>query len=409
MTKLMAKVVNTKIKRVLTVAASVILIMAMVLALAPAFGASHVYGGTLDGADRPSLWAIEIGDLEIACLDSKKSAEAVIEGITNYYVSEGTDVVSVAYDQEIKVTELTGEELNRRDTVARAFGRTIGEAVAESISVEEAIQMIVSGVEDFHLYTACEGDTLKSVAKKSDNDADWLYQLNKNLKVDMNDLKGGELIVYKTVSPYVNVTTVEKKTQVKTIEYDVVYKYTSKMDVDESKVITKGKDGERQVITQTTKVNGETTNSETLSNVVLTKAVDKVVLRGTKDVTAKKGKTYRFADGDDVARFAKRYVGNPYRYGGSSLTNGSDCSGFVMAVYDHFGLELTHSATAQRYYGRAVGYKYAKPGDIVIYPGHSAIYIGNGKIVHAMNEYKGICISNARYDTILAIRRVFED
>ncbi len=112
--------------------------------------------------------------------------------------------------------------------------------------------------------------------------------------------------------------------------------------------------------------------------------------------------------GQSVADFACQFVGNPYVWGGTSLTNGADCSGFVMSVYQNFGVSLPHSSSADRSVGSAVnGIENAQPGDIVCYSGHVAIYIGNGQIVHASTAKTGIIISNATYRSILSVRRIF--
>lgn len=109
-----------------------------------------------------------------------------------------------------------------------------------------------------------------------------------------------------------------------------------------------------------------------------------------------------------VAEYALQFVGNPYVYGGSSLTNGTDCSGFVMSVYANFGVSLPHSSSADRSQGASVdGLANAQPGDIICYSGHVGLYIGNGQIVHASTKKTGIIVSNADYKKVLAVRRIF--
>ena len=112
--------------------------------------------------------------------------------------------------------------------------------------------------------------------------------------------------------------------------------------------------------------------------------------------------------GQSVASYACQFVGNPYVYGGTSLTNGADCSGFVMSVYANFGVSLPHSSAGDRSVGTAVdGLANAQPGDIICYSGHVAIYIGNGQIVHASTAKTGIKISDVNYRTPLGVRRIF--
>ena len=115
--------------------------------------------------------------------------------------------------------------------------------------------------------------------------------------------------------------------------------------------------------------------------------------------------------GAAVVNYACQFVGNPYVYGGNSLTNGTDCSGFIKLVYGHFGVSLPRSSGAMQSVGRAVPYSQAMPGDIICYSGHVALYMGGGQIVHASNSAPypkgGIKISpNAAYQTILTVRRV---
>lgn len=113
------------------------------------------------------------------------------------------------------------------------------------------------------------------------------------------------------------------------------------------------------------------------------------------------------AGGSAVVSYASQFVGNPYVYGGSSLTNGTDCSGFVMGVYSAFGVGLPHSSSAMRSVGYGVDVNSMQAGDIVCYSGHVGIYTGNGTIVNALNSSSGITYTNVNYSPILAVRRIY--
>lgn len=113
------------------------------------------------------------------------------------------------------------------------------------------------------------------------------------------------------------------------------------------------------------------------------------------------------SDGQAVVDYALQFVGNKYKWGGESLTNGVDCSGFVMKVYEKFGIDLPHSSYKLRKVGTKVSASNLQPGDIICYSGHVAIYIGDGKIVHASNKKDGIKITNNyKYKKVITIRRV---
>ena len=123
--------------------------------------------------------------------------------------------------------------------------------------------------------------------------------------------------------------------------------------------------------------------------------------------TAASTTTSSGSGGSSVVDYAKQFVGNPYVWGGTSLTSGADCSGFVQSVYSNFGVSLPRTSYEQQNAGREVSYSEAQPGDLICYGGHVAIYMGNGKIVHTSNSRDGIKVSdNAAYRTILSVRRL---
>lgn len=112
------------------------------------------------------------------------------------------------------------------------------------------------------------------------------------------------------------------------------------------------------------------------------------------------------AAGQAVVDFACQFIGNPYVWGGTSLTNGADCSGFVQSVYANFGIGMPRTSSQMRGAGVEVSFDQALPGDVFCYEGHVGIYIGNGQIVNAIDESHGIGISSATYTNIITIRRL---
>ena len=113
--------------------------------------------------------------------------------------------------------------------------------------------------------------------------------------------------------------------------------------------------------------------------------------------------------GRNVADYALQFVGNPYVYGGTSLTGGTDCSGYTQSVYRHFGVSIPRTSGEQAGFGREIPFEVMEPGDLVCYSGHVAMYIGGGRIVHASSRKEGIKVSNdPAYRTIVSIRRPWQ-
>ena len=112
------------------------------------------------------------------------------------------------------------------------------------------------------------------------------------------------------------------------------------------------------------------------------------------------------SNGQAIVDYACQFIGNPYVWGGTSLTDGADCSGFVQSVFAHFGIALPRTTWDMENAGTAVSYDQAVAGDIILYNGHVGIYMGNGQIVNAINSAKGIGILPATYTNIVTVRRL---
>jgi len=127
---------------------------------------------------------------------------------------------------------------------------------------------------------------------------------------------------------------------------------------------------------------------------------------GSEESTSSSSSSGGSGLGSEIVAYACKFIGNPYVAGGTSLTNGADCSGFTQSVFSNFGISLPRTSASQAMVGKSVSYAEAQPGDIIYYGGHVAIYIGNGQIVHASTKSTGIKISNALYRSIISVRRI---
>lgn len=162
--------------------------------------------------------------------------------------------------------------------------------------------------------------------------------------------------------------------------------------VDDSEVTDSTKTEEANTTTDTEATSSDTSTASSSTTTKTTGTTAKATGSGT---------------GSDIANYALQFVGNPYVSGGTSLTNGCDCSGFTQTVYSDFGIKIPRSSSSQSQGGVEVAYENAQAGDIIYYGGHVAIYIGNNQIVHASTPSTGIKVSSAFYRSIISVRRYY--
>ena len=306
------------------------------------------YAVTADGTKITKPYVITAGGEELFLVENQQIAEDVITEVMDSYTPEGTQVNSITINKKIEVLPKKLEKSDEPEKV---------------LSQEEAVKTILDSnqTEDpmFAVTISAEAGTIK-------------------------DVKPG-------------VTYVDDDTDF----------------VGNESVEREGQAGSQAVKEENISVNGNTITSEEVDRTILQEGLDKLINRGTRSRPADtvfqdySGSLMGSGDGQTVVNYAKNFLGNPYRWGGTSLTNGCDCSGFIYALYNHFGVGVPRMGIYKA--GKGVCLAEAKAGDVVYYPNHYAMYMGDGKIIHAYNSRVGIVVSNVHAPgTILSIRRMID-
>lgn len=335
-----------KYRRILTAGLAVIVAVGLIAAL----NLTRPYAVFADGTKVESPYVVKADNEELFLVKDAATAKRVIKTVLDEYSPEGAQINSLTVDKKLSTDD---KDLKR------------GEEPPVVLTEEEAVACI----------------------------------LEKNATDD----------------PYFCVTINAEVGSVKDVKVKTTYKKTDDMYEGESEVKSKGASGSQIVTNQVISVNGAVLNTEVVDTAVINESSDKIVYKGTKERPKDTswadygGKVMGSGDGAAIVNFALRFLGNPYKYGGTSLTNGADCSGFVQSVFGRFGISLPRTADAQARCGKGISLAEARAGDLVYYPGHIAIYMGGGRIVHAANPGKDICVSGVHEcGRILTVRRIVE-
>lgn len=219
-----------------------------------------------------------------------------------------------------------------------------------------------------------------ALRSKSSTDADKITSIPKDTVVAVSGIKDGWYkVVYGTQKGYIDSS------------------YTSKSNGPATVLQTETESDS----TSAASTSNSSSSSGSTSNSTQTKKT-----QTKKSESSSSSSSTSSGSGSSVLAYAQRFVGNPYQWGGTSLTNGCDCSGFVQSVFAHFGKSLPHSSSADRGVGRGVSTSDMRVGDIVCYSGHVGIYAGGGKLLSALGKKYGITYCSVNYKKILAVRRV---
>lgn len=402
-------------------------IVVMILGVCSFLQFTKPYAVSKDGTKVEQPWVVKIGDNESFVVASKGDGQDIIEQVKNAYSTDNTNPESTTLSPEITIEEKElqrGEEkvalTDTEDAVAQVvIANQTEEPVVTVRTVEQVVDTKAIGFKTEYEKTEDlpEGET--KVVKKG--------KKGKKTVVSQVIKENGE-----TVSEEVLSSAIEEKPVNKVVQEGIETPDEPEPEPELTAPVTAANEGAQQDSEERDRADAKDSAKEQNENKDQdqndgndgdndqNKAGDSEKNEDNakdSDSESKDGNDSKSEDdsdkkansnssGQDVVDYAMQFVGNPYVYGGSSLTKGTDCSGFTMSVYKKFGISLPHSSSAQRSYGKKVSYSNAKPGDLICYSGHVAIYIGNGKIVHASTPSTGIKVSKATYASILSVRRL---
>lgn len=307
-------------------------------------------------------------------LDEREDAQKVLDSILEPYkatlasLPAGNELLNVGFLQSVTIEDV----LYPADSL---------------YTLEEVLALVQGGMATTSTYQVAKGDTAWTISRSLNTGIRTLQEANPGK--DLEKLSIGDVIQLSSDRPYLDVVYKVKETELQKIPYATEKKKDASLYSGQSKVIQKGVEGQKEVVQEVTYLNGGVQSKTVLSETLLSDPVTQVVMEGTKSRPAvaaasssRPASAYNANLGSSIVAEAKKYLGVPYRTGGSTPA-GFDCSGFTSYVYRQFGISLPRTSSAQGRVGGYVSRADLQPGDLVAFTGHVGIYVGGGNFIHA--------------------------
>lgn len=371
---------------------------------------STVAGGTLSFAKAISeSQKVEVKDTEKA--EAKEKTSEKKENETPVVKSEYADIAIAQVDNYVNVRNAASEE---GEVLGKLYDNSAATVEGEENGWYKITSGSVTGYVKKEFVVVGNEELAKSVGTRYAKVNTETLKVRTEASMDASVLGlvpgGDDLVVSEEVDGWVKVSMEEGEGYVSTDYVTLSTEYVKAESKEEEEARLAKEEAERKAAEEAARKASEaaarksaTSSSSSSSSSAASGSSSSSSSSSSANYSAPSG-----AGGAAVASYASQFVGNPYVYGGTSLTNGADCSGFVMSVYAAFGISLPHSSSAMRGVGYEVSQADMQPGDIVCYSGHVAIYVGNNTIVHASTPESGIKFTSpAAYRSIITVRRIF--
>ncbi|MBF7097684.1 C40 family peptidase [Alkalibacter mobilis] len=327
---------------------------------------------------------ILVDEKEMLVVETEQAAKNILESIKQPYEekfvtdNENIKLLDIDFKQNVKIEEQ--------------------EVLADNILSFDEAQKIVNGEEETtQTYLVASGDSAWTISRSFEVGMRSLEEANP--KKNLEELKPGDVINLTVIKPYLDVEYTVEETATEKINFNTEKIKDSSIYVGSTKVKQEGKYGEKEIVREIVYLNGSVSTSKVLNEKTLIEPTNKIILVGTKSrpvsavSSSKSASAYNSSLGNAIVSEAKKYIGTPYRYGGSTPA-GFDCSGFTSYVYRQVGISIPRTSYSQRYVGGYVAKNNLKPGDLVAFSGHVGIYVGGGNFIHSPSPGKRVEITS---------------